>query len=118
MTVTRPGTNPVVASLATVPFVVGPWLLLAPNAVVWLAVAVATPALDLTVIEDRPEPEWTDRIARLNAAQGYGWVGGPLARARWVSAVAVSVGYAATFLAAFGVLALGAATTLLAWRRR
>lgn len=106
----------VLLSMAALPLVAEPWLLLVPNAAIWLAVAVATPVLNLTVIEDRPEPDWTGRISRLNAAQGYGWVGGLLAGAGWTGALGGETLFVQrTFFGLSAVAVLLAAALVWAW---
>ena len=106
----------ILLSLAALPLLVDPWLLVVPNAVIWLAVAVATPVLNLTVVENRPEPQWTERISRLNAAQGYGWVGGLLAGAGWTNALGGDpVFVQRTFFALSAATVLVAAGLVWAW---
>lgn len=104
----------ILLSLAALPLMAEPWLLLLPNAAIWLAVAI--PVLNLTVIENRPEPQWTARISRLNAAQGYGWVGGLLAGAVWTNALGGDpVFVQRTFFALSAVAVLIATGLVWAW---
>lgn len=51
-------------------------VVIAVNAVVWLAFAAAMPALNLLAVTGAAEEEWSSRLAKLNAYQGYGWAGG------------------------------------------
>jgi MFS family permease len=62
----------VVAAVESIPVVI------AANAAIWVAFAAATPVLTLLSVVGAPEPEWSDRIARLNEWQGVGWALGLL----------------------------------------
>ena len=62
--------------LAALPFVESRWLLVGVNAALWFVVSAAAPVLNLIVVDGAPAEEWADRIGRLNAYQGYGWVAG------------------------------------------
>jgi MFS family permease len=69
--------------LATVPFVRSTWLLVGANACLWFVVSAAAPVLNLVVVDDVPPASWPDRIGRLNAYQGYGWVAGLVLGTGW-----------------------------------
>lgn len=81
----------VTAVLAAVPAVGSPWLLVGMNAALQFVVAAAAPVLNLIVVDGRPASEWEAAIGRLNAVQGYGWVGGLVAGTAW-TAVAPRMG--------------------------
>jgi len=74
--------------LATMPLLDGPWSVLAANAVLWFFVAATAPVLNLIVVAGVPEKAWEGRFARLNAIQGYGWLGGLLGGALWTALTA------------------------------
>lgn len=78
------------AVLAVVPLVRSPYLLVVVNAALWFVVAAAAPVLNLIVVDGHPESSWAKRIGRLNAYQGYGWVGGMVVGTVWT---AVAPGY-------------------------
>jgi MFS family permease len=73
--------------LAAMPLVASPWLLVGVNAALWFVVSAAAPVLNLIVVDEYPTSRWTDRIGRLNAAQGYGWVAGLLLGTVWTALV-------------------------------
>jgi MFS family permease len=64
----------VAATLGAVPLVGSAAGLLVLNTLLWFAVAAAAPVCNLVVVADRSAATWDDRLSRLNAAQGYGWV--------------------------------------------
>ncbi|MFB6369883.1 MAG: MFS transporter [Haloarculaceae archaeon] len=68
--------------------------LLVLNAGLWFAVAAAAPVCNLVVVGGAAQDEWDDRLAALNAVQGWGWVLGLIAGIGWV-AVATTVSPAA-----------------------
>jgi MFS family permease len=74
-------------TLALFPLTTTPREVLLVNVILWFAVAAAAPVLNLIVVEGRPETEWNDRIGRLNAVQGYGWVAGLVVGAVWTTLV-------------------------------
>lgn len=74
-------------TLALFPFTTTPESVLVVNTVLWFVVAAAAPVLNLIVVEGHPESEWNDRIGRLNAVQGYGWVAGLVVGAVWTAVV-------------------------------
>jgi MFS family permease len=53
------------------------------NAVVWFAAGAVGPVLSLLVVAGTAEKTWSDRYARLNAFQGYGWAGGLVLGVVW-----------------------------------
>jgi MFS family permease len=73
----------VAAALAALPLLREVWAVVAANAVLWLVVGSVGPVLTTLVVEDAPEAAWSERIGRLNAAQGYGWAGGLVVGAVW-----------------------------------
>lgn len=77
----------VAALLAAVPALPSIPLLIAANAVLWLAFAAAGPVVTLAVVADVPESEWSTEIALLNKYQGYGWAGGLLLGVLWSATV-------------------------------
>jgi len=97
--------------LATMPFVESRWLLVGVNAILWFVVSAAAPVLNLIVVDGTPSEEWADRIGRLNAYQGYGWVAGLLLGTAWAVFVPRLTGLSATdsVRSLFGLLAVVAA---------
>jgi MFS family permease len=73
--------------LALVPLVESTLLLVVANAALWFTVSAAAPVLNLIMVSGVPEREWDGRIARLNAVQGYGWVGGLVLGTVWTAVV-------------------------------
>lgn len=69
--------------IAVTPLVRSPWPLVAVNAALWFVVTAATPVLNLVVVDGVPEDRWDAALGRLNAYQGYGWVGGLLLGTVW-----------------------------------
>ncbi len=78
--------------LALVPLVQSTLLLVVANAALWFTISAAAPVLNLIMVSGVPEREWDGRIARLNAFQGYGWVGGLVLGAGWTALVPGIVG--------------------------
>jgi MFS family permease len=58
----------------------------AANGLLWFSVGTAAPALAVLVVTGTPEGRWSERYARLNAMQGYGWTAGLVAGAVWTAA--------------------------------
>jgi predicted MFS family arabinose efflux permease len=89
------------------------------NVVLWFVVAAAAPVLNLIVVEGRLESEWNDRIGRLNAVQGYGWVAGLVVGAVWTALVPRFVSgldaFESTRLLFVLLAAIAALATALAW---
>ena len=98
------------AVLAVVPSLDSPWTVLVANAGFWFVTAASAPVLNLVVVDGVPESEWSVRIGRLNAVQGYGWVAGLVAGTLWTAVVAPRVGSLAAQRLLFYLLA--ASTTL------
>lgn len=78
------------ALLAGMSFVTRPLVLLVLNAALWFVVAAAAPVCNLTMVEGVDADRWNDRLATLNAVQGYGWVVGLLLGAGWLVVVATA----------------------------
>lgn len=76
-------------ALSVVPLLDDLLLVVIANAVLWFAVAAATPVVTLFVIDGQPESRWEERIGRLNAYQQYGWVGGLVAGTLWLGAISL-----------------------------
>lgn len=60
--------------------------LLALNAGLWFVVAAAAPVCNLVMVEGYPDAKWDDRLARINAVQGWGWVAGLVLGVGWLAA--------------------------------
>lgn len=71
--------------LALIPFTSSAIAVLVLNAVLWFVVSAAAPVLNLVIVEGVPESEWNERIGKLNAYQGYGWVVGLVLGTIWTS---------------------------------
>lgn len=92
-------------------------VVVAANAVVWFAAGAVAPVLSLLVVAEAPEREWTDRYARLNAYQGYGWAGGLVLGVVWTAAGAAVAPQAVVQRSFFAVCVVcAAAGTALAVR--
>jgi len=92
-------------------------VVVAANAVVWFAAGAVAPVLSLLVVADAPEREWSDRYARLNAYQGYGWAGGLVLGVVWTAAGAAVAPQAVVQRSFFAVCVVcAAAGTALAVR--
>lgn len=89
-------------SLAWMALVDSTIALLILNAALWFAVAAAAPVCNLAVVGGASQEEWDDRLAALNAVQGWGWVLGLVAGIAWVA-----VTPAATPVAAHRSLLIG-----------
>lgn len=74
-------------TIAGMTVVDSPLVLLAVNAGLWFAVAAAAPVCNLVMVEGVPTDAWDDRLATLNAVQGYGWVLGLVLGIAWLAAV-------------------------------
>ncbi|ESP87872.1 MFS transporter [Candidatus Halobonum tyrrellensis] len=100
-------------TLALVPLTASPAVVLLLNALLWFAISAASPVLNLIVVEGAPVAEWDDRIARLNAWQGYGWLGGLVLGTVW-TALAPRAGFGplAGQRLLFGLLAVTAGAGL------
>lgn len=81
--------------LAAMPFVRESLPLLVLNAGLWFVVAAAAPVCNLVMVEDAAADDWDDRIGRLNAVQGYGWVAGLLLGTVWIAVPVTGAGAAA-----------------------
>ncbi len=88
-----------------------PLVLLVLNAILWFVVAGAAPVCNLLMVEGVDATMWDDRLARLNAVQGYGWVVGLLLGVVWlaVAGIEAQAGAQRALLLALGVIALVAA---------
>jgi hypothetical protein len=71
------------AVLLLSPLITSPILLVVANAALWFVISAAAPVLNLVVVEGVEASRWDARIARLNALQGYGWLGGLLLGTIW-----------------------------------
>lgn len=100
--------------LAVAPVLSTPATLLVANAALWFTVAAAAPVLNLVVVADHPQSAWDDRIATLNAWQGWGWTAGLLVGAGWTLTVPGLVGPTASlqFLLWLAAAAAGAGFVL------
>lgn len=96
--------------LAVVPSLSSPWTVLVANAAFWFVTSASAPVLNLVVVDGVPEKEWSLRIGRLNAVQGYGWVAGLVVGTAWTAAVGPRVGALAGQRLLFYLLAVS--TTL------
>lgn len=94
-----------------------PWLLVVPNALAWFVTAAAAPVLTLAGVDGKPESEWDREIARLNGAQGYGWVAGLVLGTVWTTAATQVVTAGTAHRLLFVVTAVGAlAASILGYR--
>jgi len=59
--------------------------LLVLNVGLWFVVAGAAPVCNLVMVEGASADDWDDRLARLNAVQGYGWVLGLVLGIGWLA---------------------------------
>lgn len=100
------------AVLVVVPSLDSPWTVLLANAGFWFVTAAAAPVLNLVVVDGVPEREWSVRIGRLNAVQGYGWVAGLVAGTVWTVVVGPRLGALASQRLLFYLIA---GSTLLAF---
>lgn len=103
------GATPLVSSIPVV---------VALNALLWLAFAAAGPVVTLLVVAGVPERAWTREIARLNVYQGYGWAAGLLLGIAWTAVAGPLLGPIATQRLLFvvcGATALVAAGLLARW---
>lgn len=73
----------VAASLVAIPFSSDITTIILANAALWLVVASVAPVVTMIIVDATPESEWTTRIGRLNAFQGYGWAGGLVIGTVW-----------------------------------
>ena len=94
--------------LAAAPLVRTPWPLVALNTTLWFVVSAAAPVLNLLVVDGVPEAAWEDRIAALNAWQGYGWVGGLALGSVWIPVAGRLLDPAAARAGLFWLVALAA----------
>lgn len=98
--------------LGAIPLLSSIRLVVAANALLWLAFAAAGPVLTLLVVADAPESAWNREIALLNTYQGYGWAAGLLLGIAWSATVGRAVSSAAAhgslFVACAAVAALAA----------
>ena len=76
----------VTATLGLLPLVGSVRGVIVVNAALWFVVAAVAPVLTMLVADDAPEAVWSERIARLNAYQGYGWAGGLVLGTVWAPA--------------------------------
>lgn len=107
----------VALSVLVLPLLRSVALVIAVNALVGFALAAVGPVVTLLVVGESPADDWNDRIARLNAFQGYGATAGLVLGTVWTATVArVTAPGLATrslFVLAGG---LGVAGAALAWR--
>lgn len=94
--------------LAATPLVQIVWVLVGVNALLWFVLAAAAPVLNLLVIEGTPEGQWEQRIAALNAYQGYGWLAGLILGSIWIPIGARLLGPARARIGLFWAGALAA----------
>lgn len=73
------------APLVAIPLTESIPLVVVANALLWFAAGAVAPVLSLQVVAGVPEASWSDRYARLNAYQGYGWAGGLVLGAAWTA---------------------------------
>ena len=99
------------AVLLASPFISSPLLLVVANAALWFVVSAAAPVLNLVVVEGVEPSRWDARIARLNALQGYGWLGGLLVGTLWTF-VAPEIGVPAVAAQRYLLAGLGGLAAL------
>ncbi|WP_435194883.1 MFS transporter [Natronomonas sp. EA1] len=73
------------AALVTIPLIESIPLIIVANALLWFAAGAVAPVLSLMVVSGVPESRWSDRYAKLNAYQGYGWAAGLVLGVAWTA---------------------------------
>lgn len=107
----------VTTTLVIMPFLSSIPLIIALNALLWLAAAAAAPILNLLVTIGVPETEWETRFALLNKYQGWGWAGGLILGVTWTTVVTRVVSPLLAQRTFFGVCAVCGGVSILASAR-
>lgn len=105
------------AVLVVIPFIESIPLVIAANAILWLAFAMATPVLTMLVVSDVSPHAWSGRIARLNEYQGIGWALGLALGTGWTIVGGLLLDPTVALQTCFGAMAIVAALGLVTGSR-